>query len=200
MANLTEYQKQQLGELAGDLPAPRDPLADYKPRAVVKAWNVSELESELSKVTGKRDFERGRELCAVAQCFKCHRFSGQGGIQGPDLTASSGRFSPRDMLTAIIEPNKEISDQYQATQFLTDSSVVVGRVANLNGDTLMIVTNMLAPGDFTDVKVSDIIERRPAPTSMMPAGLLDTFKPDEVADLLAYLRSGGNAAHEVYKQ
>ncbi len=200
MENLTAEQKQELGELAGDLPAPRDPLADYKPRSVVKAWTVDELESELAKVSGKRNFERGRELCAVAQCFKCHRFSGQGGIQGPDLTASSGRFSARDMLTAIIEPNKEISDQYQATQFLTDSSVVVGRVANLNGDNLMIVTNMLAPGDFTNVKVSDIIERRPAKTSMMPAGLLDTFKPDEIADLLAYLRSGGNAAHEVYKQ
>jgi putative heme-binding domain-containing protein len=166
----------------------------------VKAWTVAELESELSKIKGKRDFERGRELCAVAQCFKCHRFSGQGGIQGPDLTASSGRFSGRDMLTAIVEPNKEISDQYQATQFLTDSSVVVGRVANLNGDKIMVVTNMLAPGEFTEIKVDDIIERRPATTSMMPAGLLDTFKPDEIADLLAYLRSGGNAVHEVYTQ
>jgi len=103
-------------------------------------------------------------------------------------------------LTAIIEPNKEISDQYQATQFLTESSVVVGRVANLNGNEIMVVTNMLAPGDFTNIKVEDIIERRPATTSMMPAGLLDTFKPDEIADLLAYLRSGGNAAHEVYKR
>lgn len=200
MEKLTAEQKQQLGELAGDLPAPRDPLADYTPRSIVKAWTVAELESELSKIKGKRDFERGRELCAVAQCFKCHRFSGQGGIQGPDLTASSGRFSGRDMLTAIVEPNKEISDQYQATQFLTDSSVVVGRVANLNGDKIMVVTNMLAPGEFTEIKVDDIIERRPATTSMMPAGLLDTFKPDEIADLLAYLRSGGNAVHEVYTQ
>lgn len=200
MEKLSPEEKQQLGELAGDLPAPRDPLADYKPRAVVKAWTVADLESELSKVPGKRDFARGRELCAVAQCFKCHRFSGQGGIQGPDLTASSGRFNARDMLTAIVEPNKEISDQYQATQFLTDNAVIVGRVANLNGDKLMIVTNMLAPGDFTEVAVGDIVERRPAPTSMMPAGLLDTFKPDEIADLLAYLRSGGNASHEVYKQ
>ena len=200
MEKLTAKQKQQLGELAGDLPAPRDPLADYKPRAMVQAWTVADLESALSNVTGKRDFERGRELCAVAQCFKCHRFSGQGGIQGPDLTASSGRFNGRDMLTAIIEPNKEISDQYQATQFLTDSGVVVGRVANLNGDKIMVVTNMLAPGDFTEIRVDDIIERRPTTTSMMPAGLLDTFKPDEIADLLAYLRSGGNAAHEVYVQ
>ncbi len=35
---------------------------------------------------------------------------------------------------------------------------------------------------------------------MMPAGLLDTFKPDEIADLLAYLRSGGSPAHPIYQQ
>lgn len=199
MQNLTAEEKSKLGVLAGDLPSPRDPLADYTPRPLVKNWTVAELETELAKVTGKRDFERGRQLCAVAQCFKCHRFSGQGGIQGPDLTASSGRFGAKDMLTAIIEPNKEISDQYQATQFLTTNGVVVGRVANLNGKKIMVVTNMLAPGDFTEINVDDIEERRPAPTSMMPAGLLDTFKPEEVADLLAYLKSGGNPAHAVYQ-
>lgn len=197
---LSDDQKKDLGELAGNLPEPRDPLADYKPRPIVKEWTVDQIETELSKVAGKRDFNRGRELCAVAQCFKCHRFSGQGGIQGPDLTAASGRFNQRDMLTAIVDPNKEISDQYQSTQFLTDNGVVVGRVANLNGKTLMIVTNMLAPGDFTNINVDDIVERRPAKTSMMPAGLLDTLKPDEIADLLAYLRSGGNPQHAVYQQ
>jgi putative heme-binding domain-containing protein len=200
MQNLTAGQKEALGELAGELPTPKDPLADYKPRSLVKEWKVAEIETELAKVTGKRDFERGRQLCAVAQCFKCHRFSGQGGIQGPDLTASSGRFSPHDMLVAIIEPNKEISDQYQATQFVTENGIVVGRVANLNGNKIMVVTNMLDPGDFKEVDVDMIIERRPAPTSMMPSGLLDTFKPDEIADLLAYLRSGGNATHPVYQQ
>lgn len=103
------------------------------------------------------------------------------------------------MLTAIIEPDKEISDQYQATQFLTDNGLVVGRVANLNGNDLMIVTNMLAPGDFTNLKVDEILERRASPVSMMPRGLLDTFTPEEVAHLLAYLRSGGDAAHGVYR-
>ena len=103
------------------------------------------------------------------------------------------------MLTAIIDPNKEISDQYQATQFLTDDGVVVGKVANLSGGGLSIVTNMLAPGDFTKVNVADIIERRPSPVSMMPAGLLDTFKPEEVKQILAYLKSGGVPDHEVYQ-
>jgi putative heme-binding domain-containing protein len=200
LGNLDEAQRTSLGEFAGAMPAPKDPLADLTPRSVVQQWTVDTLQSELAKVKKAPNFERGRELTAVAQCFKCHRFAGQGGIQGPDLTMTSNRFNAKDMLTAVVDPDKEISDQYQATQFLTDDAVVVGRVANLNGNSLMIVTNMLAPGDFTDVKVDEIVERRPSPVSMMPRGLLDTFSPDEIADLLAYLRSGGNPSHEVYSK
>lgn len=200
LAKLAAADKQKLAELTGDMPAPADPLADFTPRPLVEEWTLEKLQPELAKITAAPDFERGRELTAVAQCFKCHRFAGQGGIQGPDLTATSRRFSDTDMLIAILEPNKEISDQYQATQFLTDNGAITGRVANLSGDTLNIVTNMLAPGDFTNVKVGDILERRPSPVSMMPSGLLDTFTPEEIADLLAYLRSGGDADHTAYHQ
>lgn len=196
---LDEKAKSELGELAGQLPAPRDPLSDLAPRPVVKEWTVDELESRMKSVETKPDFARGRQMFAVAQCFKCHRFAGQGGIQGPDLTASGGRFSPHDMLVSIIEPNKEISDQYAATQFLTESGkVIVGRVANMNGNVLQVVTNMLAPGEFTSIERDDIAEQRPAKNSMMPSGLLDTLTPEEVNDLLAYLRSGGNPQHPIY--
>lgn len=197
---LSDDEKEQLGELAGNMPAPRDPLADLTPRKLVEEWSVEKVQAELAKLSTKPDFETGRMLTATASCFKCHRFNGQGGIQGPDLTAAGKRFNDKDMLTAIIEPNKEISDQYQATQFLTEDGVVVGKVANLSGGGLSIVTNMLSPGDFTKIKVADIVERRPSPVSMMPSGLLDTFTPEQIGQMLAYLKSGGVADHEVYKQ
>lgn len=199
LENLSANDKQRLGKLAGDMPAPRDPLADLAPRKHVQEWTVADLQQALSGMEIKPDFQQGRVLTATAQCFKCHRFNGQGGIQGPDLTAAGKRFNEKDMLTAIVEPNKEISDQYQATQFITENGVVIGKVANLNNKGLSIVTNMFAPGEFTQISVDEIIERRPSPVSMMPAGLLDTFTPEDVAQILAYLRSGGNANHEVYK-
>jgi hypothetical protein len=76
---------------------------------------------------------------------------------------------------------------------------VVGKVANLNGNTLNIITNMLEPGTMTGVKTQEIEEQRPSPVSMMPAGLLNTLNRDEILDLLAYLRSGGNANDEAFK-
>jgi hypothetical protein len=39
---------------------------------------------------------------------------------------------------------------------------------------------------------------RASKVSMMPTGLLDTLSSDEVIDLLAYLKSGGNPKHEIY--
>jgi putative heme-binding domain-containing protein len=199
--SLSDVEKAELGELAGEMPEPRDPLADLAPRQVVQAWTTDQLLEEFSQLSFEPDHARGRMLTATAQCFKCHRFEGQGGIQGPDLTAAGKRFNDKDLLTTIVEPNKEISDQYQATQFLTeDDRIVIGRVANLNGNSLSIVTNMLDPGNFTKVDVDEIVERRPSPVSMMPAGLLDTFNVEEVAQILAYLKSGGDATHEVYQQ
>lgn len=199
LTSLTDAQRETLGDLAGPMPEPRDPTEDLTPRDTVQEWTVEALQAELAKIKIEPNFESGRSLTATAQCFKCHRFNGQGGIQGPDLTMAGSRFNQVDTLTAIVDPNKTISDQYQATQFLTvDGKIITGRVANLNGDTIQIVTNMFAPGDFTGVKVGDIEESRPAQASMMPAGLFNTFTAEEVAQILVYLRSGGNAEHEVY--
>ena len=198
IGNLEDEDKAALGELTGPLPAPKDPLADLAPRAQVKQWSVDELAEKFAAKKSGFNYERGKQMFAVAQCYKCHRFSGQGGIQGPDLTASSQRFSTKDMLTAIIEPNKEISDQYEATVFQTEEETVIGRVANLNGDNLMVATNMLDPGNFTNLKRSDIIDMKPSKASMMPSGLLDTLTEEEIFDLLVYLQSGGNPKSDRY--
>ena len=99
-----------------------------------------------SGLKGKRDFDRGRTLFAATQCFACHRYDNEGGAVGPDLTAVAGRFSTRDLLESIVLPSKVISDQYEAvTIATTDGKVVTGRIMNLNGDTIMLNTDMLDP-------------------------------------------------------
>ncbi len=54
-------------------------------------------------------------MFSAARCVVCHRYSGEGGATGPDLTQLAGRFGAKDMLEAIIEPSKVISDQYKAS-------------------------------------------------------------------------------------
>ena len=188
--------------LADVIQPPRTEEAEVQTEArpFVRKWTVDALVDAASQTDRDFDFQRGREIFAAAQCYKCHRMGVQGGILGPDLTGAGGRFSPRDLLDSIIEPNKVISDQYGATQFLTDDGrVIVGRVVNMGGDRLSVMTNMLNPSKLESINRQSIEETMPAPNSMMPDGLLDTLTEDEIVDLIAYLRAGGNVNHPIYK-
>ncbi len=62
-----------------------------------------------------RSFSNGEKMFAATRCVVCHRFYGDGGATGPDLTQSAGRFSYKDMVESIVEPSKVVSDQYRAS-------------------------------------------------------------------------------------
>jgi len=183
---------------------PPQPIGDDKPsesRPMVKQWSVDDLDEVVSRSSRHPDFENGKNMFAVAQCYKCHRMELQGGILGPDLTSAGGKFNVHDMLVSIIDPSKVISDQYGATQFLTeDGEVITGRVINMRGKILTVMTNMLDPSSLTDVQRDDIAESNEAKVSMMPTGLIDTLTTEEIIDLIAYLRAGGNPDHALYAQ
>jgi putative heme-binding domain-containing protein len=148
-------------------------------------------------VLENRNLENGRNMFALTQCYKCHRFEGEGGFVGPDLTGIGRRYSREDLLSSLVEPNKAVSDQYRSTRFtLTDGRTVTGRVVNLSGDSFLVQTDMMNPSMLTQVNVNDIDEQRPSTTSMMPEGLLDTLTKDEIYDLMAYLRSSQNLPSE----
>lgn len=174
------------------------PTLAAKDRPFVKQWKVAELAPIVEKGLAKRNFERGRRLFAEANCFSCHRFSNEGGAQGPDLTQASGRFSVRDLLESIVEPSKEISDQYAAvTIATTDGKVVTGRIVNYDKNDMLVMTNMLDPNGQVNVDARKVESIEKSKVSMMPAGLLDTFKEDEILDLVAYLLSRGDRNSKV---
>lgn len=191
IAALSDEESTELKTVIDALPQPIDVIAQLKERPLVKEWKVQDLLPVVEEKLVNRDLEHGKQIFSEATCFKCHRFMGQGGIVGPDLTAAGRRFNRLNLLEALIEPSKVISDQYQATMFITeDGKQVVGRVVNLNGDNYMVQEDMLDPGRLTRVNRFEIEDMQASTLSMMPNGLLDTFTEDEILDLIAYLRSG----------
>ena len=201
VAKLTDGEKVALGELLTKQPVGEVNAISATPRPFVKKWTMQELVAALEGGLTKRDFARGRKMFGAANCFACHRFDSQGGAVGPDLTILSGRFSPRDILESIVEPSKQISDQYGSVQIITlDGKVVVGRIVNLAGDSYRVQTNMLDPGALVAVDRKQVDEMLPSRVSMMPAGLLDTLQMDEILDLLAYLLSRGNPDHAMFRK
>jgi putative heme-binding domain-containing protein len=171
-----------------------------KKRPFVKQWKLDQLVPLVEKGLTKRDFDRGRRLFGEASCFSCHRFDNEGGSQGPDLTIISGRFSVRDLLEKVLDPSKAISDQYAARIItMKDGKVVVGRIVNLHNDNMMVMTDMLDPNGLVNVNARRVESNEKSNVSMMPTGLLDSFKEDEILDLVAYLLSRGDRKHKMFR-
>ncbi len=170
-------------------------------RPFVKEWTLDELAPAVETGLKDRDYDRGRVLFAAAKCFSCHRYNDEGGGLGPDLSGVAGRFSARDLLESIVVPSKTISDQYESvTIATTDGRVITGRIVNLHGDNLMINPDMLDPNNMVNVPRSQIEEIKRSPVSMMPVGLLNTLKKDEVLDLFAYLLSRGDRQSPMFRR
>ena len=200
VANLSDGQKAELKAILEAKPESTTPIAALQKRPFVRKWTMEELVPLLKTGLHSRDFDRGRAMFAATKCFACHRFDNRGGAIGPDLTTLSGRFSPRDLLESVVEPNKEISDQYAAVTIITfDGKVVTGRIVNLSGDSFSVNTDMLDPNAQVGVDRKQIEEMRRSKVSMMPAGLLDTLKREELLDLMAYLLSRGDREHKMFQ-
>jgi len=61
-------------------------------------------------------------------------------------------------------------------------------------------TDMMKPSTVTKVKDELITSIEPSTVSMMPPALLSTMKKEDVFDLLAYLISGADPKHELFKK
>lgn len=201
IAGLTEAEKAALKPIIEAQPEPKAPSFSAKALTYVKNWTMADLEKLLGAgLEGGRNYENGRNSFGAVGCFACHRFNFEGGAVGPDLTSVSGKFGPRDLLETILDPSKEISDQYGSMVFtLKDGTVVMGRIMNLKEDTLMVNTNMMDPNAIQNLKRSQVATIEPSKVSMMPPGLLSMLKEDDILDLLAYLLSKGDAKHPYFK-
>lgn len=198
--SLFESEKTELQSILDSKPEPQTPadtlaaMSQLAGRNFYKAWTVDELVPKLDAGLKRgRDYNRGRAMFGAVACYSCHQFDGQGGIVGPDLTGSAGRFTHRDLLESVVEPSKSISDQYNAIVVTKkDGSIVTGRIANLNEDDVNIITDMYDPGTMTAVDRNEIKSIEESKVSMMPAGLINLLKEDEILDLVAFVLSRGD--------
>ena len=201
VALLTEDEKTALKPIL-ESKSPQKSLRELlAARAQVKAWTLSELVPIVERgLKGGRSFDQGRKLYSGVGCAACHRFVQEGGSVGPDLTGVVGRFNVRDLLESIVEPSKVVSDQYAAIVIQKkNGEIVSGRIGNLSGNSIHVVEDMFDPGRMTGVQREDIEKIEPSTVSMMPEGLLNTLKEEEIADLIAFLLSRGDPQSEMFR-
>jgi putative heme-binding domain-containing protein len=169
-------------------------------RQFVHNWQIDDLQEMLTSVENGRSFEKGKAAYEAAQCYKCHRFAGDGGATGPDITAVGNRFTPLYLLESLILPSKVISDQYLGTIIQTeDGEVITGRVVEENDTSLKVRTTPFAT-ELVEVPKKKIEARQSSYVSEMPQGLINVLSKEEVLDLIAYMRSAGNAKDKAFQK
>ncbi len=176
---------------APELPKPAGPGNDY---------SLDELLALSQTKLKGRDFKNGETMYKAARCVVCHRFAGDGGSTGHDLTQAAGRFSFKDLAESIIDPSKVVSDQYKTTVVETkNGKSYTGRIVNATSDS---ITLLIDPEDSTKlvtVKNDEIEEKHLSPVSLMPKDLLKPLNENEVLDLMAYLLSRGNPKDAMFR-
>ncbi len=166
-----------------------------------KEYSVSDVIALATDKLRARDFKNGEKMFKAARCVVCHRFGGDGGATGPDLTQLAGRFNLKDLTDAIVDPSKVISDQYKASIVETKAGkVITGRIVSESKDSITIVVDPENATKTVEVKKSDIESNQPSLVSLMPKDLLKTLNEDEVRDLLAYLLSRGNPSDAMFRK
>lgn len=172
-----------------------------KPNGPGKDWQAAMLTSLAADKLRNRDFEQGRKMFAAAQCVRCHRYDGEGGATGPDLSNVAGRFSVKDLIEATVEPSKVVSDQYQAVKILTEGGQSYsGRVISEVDGKITFLTDPVDATKTVEIARDDIAIMQPSTVSLMPKDLLNPLSEEEVLDLLAYLLSRGNPNDPRFKQ
>ena len=166
-----------------------------KPEGPGRTWKVDDILAAAAQglEPGSRDFKHGQRTFAAARCVVCHRFGDDGGATGPDLTHAAGRFQIKDLIEAIVEPSRVVSDQYKASIVqTTDGRVVTGRSVAETPEKITVVTDPEDASKSVVIGRTVIEEILSSSTSLMPAGLVDTLNENEVLDLVAYVLSRGN--------
>ncbi len=132
------------------------------------------------------DWEHGRELFTgtALNCAKCHRIRGEGGLAGPDLSNLIHRDA-RSVERDIREPSATLHPDYVTyLAELKGGDSLTGFIRSQGDDSIRLFD---ADGKDTVVPRADLANLHPTGQSLMPTGLLDTLKPDDVRDLLTFL-------------
>jgi quinoprotein glucose dehydrogenase len=135
------------------------------------------------------DSERGKDIFfnhTAAQCVRCHKVNGSGGVAGPELTGVVKRNpeNTRDhLLESLVKPSAKIAPGYAGiTLTLTDGRVIAGTLMKQEMGNYEVKT---PDGKTVTVKAADI-DTKTAPTSGMPA-VDKALTHREMRDLIEYL-------------
>jgi putative membrane-bound dehydrogenase-like protein len=166
-----------------------DPEIRRRARELLVAQGVTKDRQEVlaryaDALTLPRDAIRG-DAVFQRQCAKCHRVKEQGFAVGPDL-ANTIQRTDEMLVSDMLDPSNQITAGYNSYTVVTED----GRIFNgvLAAESATHVMLRREEGKEDTVLRKDIEEMAASRISQMPEKVEQEIKPQEMADLIAYLR------------
>jgi putative heme-binding domain-containing protein len=184
-----------------DIERDKKQLLMKHPNATVKAASIELFGNEVSTDRGKivaqmqsvlkldSDPVRGLEVFRK-KCSICHQV-GKIGIQvAPDLSSVKNK-STADLLIAILDPNREAQPNFNVYTVVTlQGQILTGIIAT---ETSNSITLRRAEGKQDIILRSNIDELISTGTSLMPEGFEKELTPQNIADIIAFVKSIGDS-------
>ncbi len=178
-------------DLAAELPRAEEEIrvliAKADPKNADQIGNMSYEAATRRALQLGGDPDRGKGLFAAQSCRACHTDADGQTPKGPHLVDIGKRSSPAELVESILKPSVKIAQGYESYGFaMADGRVFTGFVV---GEGASAVQIRESSGALRELKRSDIENRRRQEPSAMPEGIAATLTPEQLADLVAYLRS-----------
>lgn len=139
----------------------------------------------LKPETTSPDAARGSKVYETA-CMVCHKFADKGNDVGPHLGTIKA-WTAEQLVTNILDPNREVSPNFALYLVETnDGRTLSGLIAS---ETAGNLTLKRADGGTDTVLRSEIKSLTSPGISLMPEGLEAAITPQQMADLIAFLKS-----------
>jgi putative heme-binding domain-containing protein len=137
------------------------------------------------------DPQMGKEIFFSAEspagCGKCHRVGDKGSNVGPELTNIAAAQPLDYLIESILDPNKVIVKGFEPIMIQTKGGqLVTGLIKKESAETIEIGDSQ---GQIQKISKSDIAERVPQKSSLMPGNFGDILTVKDFHDLLAFLQT-----------
>lgn len=137
---------------------------------------------EILKLKG--DANRGKQLATA--CYTCHRIGTEGVDYAPNLTAFAKAQTSEVVLNSIVNPSADIAHGYNGYEINTKDGLQIHGLILVDSDPVIIQS---MGGQTQTVPVKRIQSKKPLNRSLMLSAEQMGLGPQELADLLAYLKS-----------
>ncbi|WP_414660973.1 PVC-type heme-binding CxxCH protein [Horticoccus sp. 23ND18S-11] len=131
---------------------------------------------------GQAVFNSGKTACSL-----CHVIGYGGGRFGPDLTSIGRIRNERELLEAIVYPSATFVRGYDPLVVTLKNGVTHSGIMKKDAADEVVLTT--GPDTETRLARSDIADLQPGPVSPMPPGMDAVLTPQELMDLVVFLKS-----------